>query len=147
MKELIAFRVVNNGILPHDTTFDSGLPDTEQRTFRTVSCMRPFLTTTQEQGIMLNGRKFSHILYAHKEIEVTISSDEVNSEEVLEFFEAFWKARYKYISLKYETDSWDGSKYIEVMTEGGRFPVEYIDGIADLPEITFKLFTVNPETL
>jgi hypothetical protein len=147
MKEVIAFRIVNNGILPSDAAFDAGLSQTEQRTFRTVSCMRPFITTAQEQGIMLNGRRFSHILYVHKEIEVTISSNEINSDEVVEFFESFWKARYKYISLKYETDSWDGCKYIEVMTEGGRFPVEYINGIADLPEITFKLSTVNPEVL
>ena len=119
-------------------TFEENASD--QMTFETVKCTDPVLNTTEESGILLNGRKFNNILYKHKDIEVVISSDEIES-DTLAFLQSFWTARFKYISI-YKDSIW--GSYVQVMTETGRFPISYIDEIRDLPEVALNLSYVNP---
>jgi len=113
---------------------------TDQMTFETVKCTDPVLNTTEESGILLNGRKFNNILYKHKDIEIVISSDEIDS-DTLAFLQGFWSARFKYISL-YKSSIW--GSYVQVMTESGKFSLSYIDDIRDLPEVSFNLSYSNP---
>jgi hypothetical protein len=119
-------------------TFEENSSD--QMTFETVKCTDPVLNTTEESGILLNGRKFNNILYKHKDIEIVISSDEIDN-DTLAFLQAFWSARFKYISLK-KSSTW--GSYVQIMTESGKFPLSYIDDIRDLPEVSFNLSYANP---
>ncbi|GAB1372750.1 hypothetical protein MASR1M45_28130 [Candidatus Kapaibacterium sp.] len=114
---------------------------TNQKLFETVKCTDLLLNKTEESGILLNGRKFNHILYCHKDIEVIISSDEIYHSEILDFLQNFWIGRFKYIAI--QKDSIWGN-YEQVMTETGRFPITYIDEIRDLPEVALNLSYVNP---
>lgn len=87
-------------------------------------------------GENLNGSGFCHILYAKKEIDIVISADEIDSTQKA-FLSNWFKAPYAYISL----NSGSGfGNYIRVYTESGRVPWSYIDGIIDLPEISFTIF-------
>ena len=119
-------------------TFDENASD--QMTFETVKCTDPVVNTTEESGILLNGRKFNNILYKHKDIEVVISSDEIDS-DTLDFLQVFWSARFKYISL-FKGSTW--GSYVQIMTESGKFPLTYIEDIKDLPEVSFNLSYANP---
>ena len=136
MKE-IAFRYCSTKLT--DSTFAENAQD--QLTFETVKCTDPIVNTTEETGILLNGRKFNHLLYKHRDFEVVISSDEIDS-DAFEFLQAFWVARFKYISLK-KNSTW--GSYVQIMTESGKFPLSYIDDIRDLPEVSFNLTYANPE--
>ena len=120
-------------------TFEENASD--QLTFETVKCNDPILNITEESGILLNGRKFNHILYSHRDIEVIISADEIYHSEILDFLQNFWIGRFKYIAI--QKDSIWGN-YVQVMTETGRFPISYIDEIRDLPEVALNLSYVNP---
>jgi len=111
-----------------------------QITFETVKCTDPVVSTTEESGVLLNGRKFNHLLYMHRDIEVVISSDEIDN-DVFEFLQSFWVARFKYISF-YKDSTW--GNYVQIMTESGKFPLTYIEDIKDLPEVSFNLSYANP---
>lgn len=111
-----------------------------QNTFETVKCTEPIVSTTEETGVLLNGRKFNHLLYTHKDFEVIISSDEIDS-DVFEFLQSFWVARFKYITL-FKGSTW--GNYVQIMTESGKFPLTYIEEIKDLPEVSFNLSYANP---
>ena len=111
-----------------------------QKTFETVKCTDPVVSTTAEIGVLLNGRKFSHLLYTHRDLEIIISSDEIDS-TVFEFLQSFWVARFKYISL-FKASTW--GSYVQIMTESGKFPLTYIEDIKDLPEVSFNLSYANP---
>ncbi len=111
-----------------------------QTTFETVKCTDPVVSTTAETGVLLNGRKFSHLLYTHRDLEIIISSDEIDS-SVFEFLQSFWVARFKYISL-FKASTW--GSYVQIMTETGKFPLTYIEDIKDLPEVSFNLSYANP---
>lgn len=114
---------------------------TNQKLFETVKCTDLLLNKTEESGILLNGRKFNHILYCHRDIEVIISADEIYHSGILDFLQSFWIGRFKYIAI--QKDSIWGN-YEQVITETGRFPVTYIDEIRDLPEVALNLSCVNP---
>jgi hypothetical protein len=112
-----------------------------QKLFETVKCTDLIYNKTEESGILLNGRKYNHLLYYHKDIEITISANEINNEEVLEFLQNFWIARFKYIAIQ-KNSNW--GNYVQVITESGKFPLTYIDEIRDLPEVTLNLSYTNP---
>lgn len=137
MKE-IAFRFSNTKLT--NLAFVENAQD--QLTFETVKCTDPIVNTTEETGILLNGRKYNHLLYKHRDIEVVISSDEIDN-DVFEFLQFFWVARFKYISL-YKDSIW--GNYVQVMTESGKFPLSYIDDIRELREVSFNLSYTNPES-
>lgn len=111
-----------------------------QITFETVKCTDPIVNSTEESGILLNGRKYNHLLYKHRDIEVVISSDEIDN-DVFDFLQFFWVARFKYISF-YKDSTW--GNYVQIMTESGKFPLAYIEDIKDLPEVSFNLSYANP---
>lgn len=112
-----------------------------QMLFETVKCTDLLLNKTEENGIMLNGRKYNHLLYCHANIEIIISADEIKDSETLEFLQNFWISRFKYIAIQ-KNLIW--GNYVQVMTETGMFPVTYIDEIRQLPEVTLNLSYVNP---
>ena len=107
--------------LKYSDTKLSSLPFDEeganQNVFETVKCSDPIANTSEEQGILLNGRKYNHLLYQHKEIEVIISADEIDT-DILAFLQEFWSAGFKYIAL-HKSGTW--GDYVQVMTESGRF--------------------------
>jgi hypothetical protein len=111
-----------------------------QITFETVKCTDPIVNSTEESGILLNGRKFNHLLYKHRDMELVISSDEIDN-DVFDFLQSFWVARFKYISL-FKGSTW--GSYVQIMTESGKFPLTYIEDIKDLPEVSFNLSYANP---
>lgn len=123
------------------TSLDYDENSTNQKLFETVKCTDLLVNKTEESGILLNGRKFNHILYCHRDIEVIISADEIYHSEILDFLQSFWIGRFKYIVI--QKDSIWGN-YVQVMTETGRFPISYVDEIRDLPEVALNLSYVNP---
>ncbi len=120
-------------------TFDELVAN--QNVFETVKCSDPIVNTSEEQGILLNGRKYNHLLYQHKEIEVIISADEIDT-DIMAFLQEFWSAGFKYIALN-KSGTW--GDYVQVMTESGRFPISYIEEIRDLREVSFLFSYAEPE--
>lgn len=122
------------------TSLDFDEDAANQITFVTVKCTDPIVNSTGESGIMRNGRKFNHIFYKHKDLEVVISSNEIDS-TMLEFLQDFWTATIKYIALQ-ESDIW--SNYVQVLTESGKFPLSYVNDIKLLPEVSFNFSYAHP---
>ena len=136
MTKEIALRFTATALTP--LTYSSGASD--QTTFLTTKRTNPVVNTTEEGGVLLSGRKFNHVKWVHKDIQVVISADEIDA-TVLTFLQNFWCGAFKYISI------WNGSAwgdYIQVMTDGGQFPVSYADDLIDLPEVAFNLSYANP---
>lgn len=115
--------------------FDNTVPATNQVLFKTLSYLPPLVDTTEVQGILNNGRQYSNLLYAHRQHSIIISADEIES-TVLTFLENFWLSNFKYIS-RYINGSW--TSYIEVKTDGGVIPIEFLDSIDQFPEIKLTL--------
>lgn len=103
--------------------------------FETVKLTDLIPETLEETGILLNGRKYNHILHLHYNIDLTISANEITDIE-FEFLKNFWTAKYKYISLLQEGVF---SGYKRVFTEGGKLPITYIEEINYLKEVAFSL--------
>lgn len=137
----IALRIANTKL--SDLSFNMSLLSSEQILFNTLSCLPSVINTTEVIGTLNNGRQYSHLLYAISEHQITISSNEL-SEEAIAFLNAYWTSKYKYLS-RFENNQW--SDYIEVITDGGRFPIEYNEGNIKLPEISLLLKNKYPENL
>lgn len=140
--EVIALRL-SDIKLPSGTGYDNTIAANLQQNFETIKYFPPSSNVTYEQGVLNNGRQFQHLLYSHLEHEITVSTNELNAVS-LAFLREFWKAQYKYISI-YETANFGWSSYRAVRTEGGLFPISYIEDIIHLPELTLKLIEINPE--
>ena len=118
-----------------------------QKLFNPVSFYKPKINRTVDQGNCLRGRLFQHTLWSLKTWEPVITANELRINNNLDFLISFWSAEYKYIS--YNKGNWDRtdaswSKYIEVITPGGDFPVKYIDDLEELPEVALTLNEVEP---
>lgn len=124
--------------------------DTKMLDFEGTEVTYPIPNTQVETGRNLNGKKYSHKLYTYKSGRVVISPNELNSDYTseipsgLEFLIAFWNAPFKYITF-FEDFMPDIGNYIQIDTNGGAFPVEYIDGIKYLPEVTIEYEFTNTE--
>lgn len=103
-----------------------------QTVFNPVWVSNPIPTTNGVKGRLLNGRGYSHIFYSFNRIEIVISADEIDN-VAFEFLKQFWTSPLKYISI--ENSNGTNTNYIEVFTEHGDMPIEYIDELIDLPEI------------
>lgn len=115
-----------------------------QKKHRSLKLTDLICDSTVESGVLLSGRKYSHVLWTHKSFEVVVSSDSIATQADLNFLQEFWKAKFKYVSLK-SGSTW--GDYFEVATEGGLFPLSYIEDVRSLKEVSFVLSTVNPEPL
>ncbi|MFA5432101.1 MAG: hypothetical protein WC319_04415 [Candidatus Paceibacterota bacterium] len=109
-----------------------------QELFETVKITDPIITTTRVQGTLLNGRVYDHKLYSREFVEVTISADEIDG-SILSFLQSFWAAEVRYIA--YKSTIW--GDYIQVYTDSGDFPINYIEDLLILREVTFKLYYVD----
>jgi hypothetical protein len=121
-----------------DLTFDEEAE--YQELFETIKCTEPVVNTTTASGVLLNGRKFNHLLYKHKDFEVIISADELDADK-LEFLQGLWGAMFIYASL-YKNANW--GDYVQIMTDGGKFPLTYIDELEYLPEVPFNFSYAEP---
>lgn len=133
----IAFKY-NNAKLSN-LTFD--INATQQKIFNNINLSKPFINHTVESGISLNGKKYSHLLYKHKEYDITISADTLDNNGV-DFIEDWRSSDYKYISIEIDGIFTD---YFEVIIEGGRLPLTFIDNLENLPELTFTIFKKGKE--
>lgn len=112
-----------------------------QNSFEGVKLTTPIRNTTEDSGVLLNGRKYSNLKWVNIEQELVISSDEIDN-NILEFLQNFWTSRFKYISLLEGFGVW--SNYIRVVTEGGPFPLTNINDLKELPEVALKLSYSEP---
>ena len=103
-----------------------------QKSFIPVWVSNPLPSTEGVKGRLLNGRGYSHIFYSFNKIDIVISADEID-QVALDFLKQFWVAPFKYISIENSDNT--NTNYIEVFTEHGDMPIEYIDELIDLPEI------------
>lgn len=133
----IALRYTDNAL--SSLEFDAEAE--QQELFETVKITDPISTTTRVQGTLLNGRVYDHKLYSRKFIEITISADEIDG-SILGSLQSFWKAEVRYIAYK-STPTW--GNYIQVYTDSGDFPINYLEDLLFLREVTFKLYYVEVE--
>ncbi len=124
-----------------ELTYNPALTDSEQRLYDTITPKATLVNRTVDEGVLLSGRRYSHLIHKHFEWDITISADELNTSDV-EFIENFLDSPFKYISTHNGT-SW--SNYIQVISNSGRTPIDYIEGLEDLPEITLNLRKVLSE--
>lgn len=137
-----------------DLDYSDTPADGEQELFTTIKNRRSLPSTTVVDGITNAGRQYSHVKYSHRSYDVVISSNEivdsvlalkaratVPSDTILDFLEDFWNATYKYVCNPANA----GSHYERVITEGGDFPIEYVDDLIYFPEVTFKLKKASKE--
>jgi hypothetical protein len=110
-----------------------------QKVYYTIDAKRPILNTNLDSGNLLNGRYYAHLLYKHYKYKFVISANEITEDDI-NFFERYWSALTKFIAI--ETNGTFGN-YIEVETNGGALPIEYIDGVESMPEIILEITTVN----
>ena len=118
-----------------------------QKQFNPVVFYKPKINRTVDQGNCLRGRLFQHTLWTQLTWEPVITADELKVTANLDFLKAFWGANCKY--LVYHEGNWDRSsnnwsKYIEMITPGGDFPVKYLEDMEQLPEVTLTLNEVEP---
>ena len=132
--------ITDTDTLVDDAQFDDSLTTT-QLLCSGVILMAPVSNITVDKGNCLNGENYSHILSKSKDYEVTISANELDS-AALSFFDNFYNSNNKFISFSQNASSW--GDYIEVITEGGRLPITYINNNRNLPEIAFKFSKVKP---
>lgn len=107
----------------------------DQLEFQCLKLFPKEIINNVNAGNLLNGRQFSHNLFNVSEINLTISTNEL-SDENLEFLKNFWTSNYKYYSL---INGVTISNYKKCITNGGRFPVTYIDENINFPELSFIL--------
>lgn len=110
-----------------------------QYKFEAAVLTRPIESTSKVSGDNLNGSGYYHVKFSKKERDVTISADELDDTKCA-FFNNWFKAKFAYISI-YNGTSW--SNYIRVRTTDGRVPISFIDGINDLPELSFTIFYLS----
>lgn len=131
----IAIRKSSTALSP--LTFDSEA--TGQKIYNNLAPRKTYINRVVEEGILLNGRQYQHTLYRHREWDLVISADEIDQTDI-DFLNDFNNSLFRYISI-YNGSSW--SDYIEVISDGDRLQVEYIEGLEDLPEVTLNLREVN----
>lgn len=122
-----------------DLTYDQN--GANQKVFDNCNVARPFINITSENGIALNGTKFSNIYYKHKEFDLVFSSDTVDDEGI-SFLENWFSSNFKYMALPVG-DSY--TNYFEVITNGGRIPISYLENLEFLPEFSFTIFKKEKE--
>jgi len=113
-----------------------------QSTYECLKLYDELISTTREDGILLNGRKFSHKLYSHKILNAVITADEIDDTEFT-FLRNYWNALYQYIAI-YSGAAW--SDYKQIAPASGVMPVKYIDDIKYLREIEFEFNYLTPES-
>ena len=92
--------------------------------------------TERIQGRTLRSKEYSHFISKKDVFKITISADELYNTTKYNFIKSFYAAnggRWQ-ISL----DSWASSTEV-VLKEAGEMPVEFIDNVSGLPEISFTL--------
>ena len=95
--------------------------------------------TTAITGETLRGNLFEKRTYGRRIYDIVISSDEIRNQTDLDHLEEYFEATDKQLSF-------DGTNYINVVMAPGDFPVEFIDSIRALPEVTFTLRRKDPTT-
>ena len=113
---------------------------TNQYLFETVKCTDKVPNTTVEKGSTLTGRQYSHIKWINQTIDVIISTDEIDDTS-FGFLKLFWRSNFIYVSLSEGAVFGD---YSQVITDGGKFPLTYIDNIRFFKEVEFSLTYSNP---
>lgn len=122
------------------SSFEFDADAEQQELFETVKITDPISSTTRVQGTLLNGHVYDHILYTRKFIEITISADEIDG-SILSSLQSFWSAEIRYIA--YKSTTW--GNYIQVYTDSGDFPINYLEDLIFLREVSFKLYYVDVE--
>lgn len=117
--------------------YDSGA--TNQAEFECTFISPPIKSVVQDSGRLLNGRGYSHKLYATTEYDVDISANDLNNQTDIDYIQNWWISPYKY-AIFYKTGQLSTYDYVEVMTDGGRCPFEFMENIVMLPEVKFKLY-------
>jgi len=93
--------------------------------------------TARVNGETLRGNLYSHRKSKRRVFDVVISADETAAHAA--FLQAFWEADLLQVSLLATPSASTDNDGIFVITEGGREPVEFIDGLYDLKEYTLNL--------
>jgi hypothetical protein len=131
-------------VLRHSTTILSSLTyasgATNQKILDTVKLTANIPKIEIDAGILLSKRRYSHSLGTYNTYDVVISADELKTVANLDFVKAWFSAPYKYIALPSGVTY---TNYIEVISESGDLPIQYIEDIIYLPEIELKLIGVQ----
>jgi hypothetical protein len=104
----------------HLTNYDR--PETDRMTKRT-----------------LRGHDVSHLMSKRTNYEIAIGADELYDPDAREFIDTFWEAERIFVADEEpDTPPLDAS-YTECTPPGGISPIEFIEGVKELPTITIKI--------
>jgi len=117
-------------------TLNAAVGVSQYKLFTTVENFRPVINSNVQAGGFLNGELYEHVRYSRKIYSGVITSNELDSTAIT-FLENFWQAKYRYF-LRDTAGVFTGSDYIEILTNGGDFPLAYLDGIEQLPELSYS---------
>ncbi|MBS1562586.1 MAG: hypothetical protein JSS89_13355 [Bacteroidetes bacterium] len=134
---MIALRKSTTKLTP--LTFDSGVSSTNQRIVDPLISMPPVAKYLRSSGRTLRARGYQHQLGKYYTYTIVIGADALLEDGSLAtFIEEFLSAPYRYISTP------SGEDYIEVLHDNDELSPEYISGLAQLPQITLVLSSVEP---
>lgn len=94
---------------------------------------------TRTTGRTLRQFEFSHSLSKRSTWTLIISADDLHDSGLLTYLENFWQAA----AWKFSLDNWFSETEI-VLANQDAFPVEFIEGIKTLPEVTFTFIEKEP---
>lgn len=97
----------------------------------------PGKTVTRINFESLRGNLGSHRKSKRRTWSCVISADETATHAA--FLEDFWEAELQQISLLESPTASTDSDGINIVTDGGSLPLEYIDGLVHLKEYSFTL--------
>jgi hypothetical protein len=130
----IALRYSDTKLSP--LTFDDEA--TNQVKYETIKLSDLIPVLTKENGKMLSGRSYSHTLYSHFLLDLTISSNEIDNTNFT-FLKNYFAAKFKYISLlNVESSSGIFTDYKQVFIDEDKFPLSYVEDIKYLREVSFN---------
>lgn len=114
-------------------------PTSNMKKFESVKCPKPLLSLDADKGVQLNRRRFTHILGKIRENTVIISANEID-DSIIEFFELFYGANYKYVAY---CNNGEWSNFKEIDLNDTQFPLSYIDDSEYLPELTISFVAME----
>lgn len=119
------------------------IPDQVSRKFRELVLLR-VPTVKRETGVTLRSINYANLISKHEKYKMTISADELASNDAFAFVEAWWGAELVFVSTSNAGTEPADEAFIEVVLVDGDLPVEFIEGHTRMREVSAELLTKFP---
>lgn len=108
--------------------------------------LREIPSSLRVSDVTLRGRIFDKRLHGRTSYAVTISADELGgaSNANLTFLKAFWKADEREYNAS-TSGTLPVADWIAVQVDGGDLPLDYVEDMTLLPEVSFRMNKKEPD--